>query len=69
MVKAIKPADIAEALNVSKVTVSKALLDKYGVSNELRKKIKQVAVEMGYRQKSIARSLRDGYTASSRAIC
>jgi len=62
MAKAIKLADIAEVLKVSKVTVSKALSDKDGVSDELRAKIKQVAVEMGYRQNSIARSLRDGYT-------
>ncbi|WP_242841805.1 LacI family DNA-binding transcriptional regulator [Clostridium beijerinckii] len=62
MAKAIKLADIAEALNVSKVTVSKALSDKEGVSDELREKIKKVAAEMGYRQNSIARSLRDGHT-------
>ncbi|WP_297419971.1 LacI family DNA-binding transcriptional regulator [Clostridium sp.] len=62
MAKAIKLADIAEVLNVSKVTVSKALSDKEGVSDELRDKIKKVAAEMGYRQNSIARSLRDGYT-------
>lgn len=62
MAKAIKLADIAEVLNVSKVTVSKALADKDGVSDELREKIKKVAAEMGYRQNSIARSLRDGYT-------
>lgn len=62
MAKAIKLADIAEVLNVSKVTVSKALSDKDGVGEELRAKIKKVAAEMGYRQNSIARSLRDGYT-------
>lgn len=62
MAKAIKLADIAEVLNVSKVTVSKALSDKDGVSDELRAKIKKVASEMGYRQNTIARSLRDGYT-------
>jgi Transcriptional regulators len=62
MAKTIKLADIAEALNVSKVTVSKALSDKDGVSEELREKIKKVAAEMGYRQNSIARSLRDGHT-------
>ncbi|MFT8349562.1 LacI family DNA-binding transcriptional regulator [Clostridium saccharoperbutylacetonicum] len=62
MAKAIKLADIAEVLKVSKVTVSKALSDKDGVSDELREKIKKVAAEMGYRQNSIAKSLRDGYT-------
>lgn len=62
MARAVKLADIAEVLNVSKVTVSKALSDKEGVSDELREKIKRLATEMGYRQNSIARSLRDGYT-------
>jgi LacI family transcriptional regulator len=41
--------DIAEKLGVSSVTVSKALNDKEGVSDELKKRIKQVADEMGYR--------------------
>lgn len=40
---------IAERLNVSKVTVSKALNDKEGVSEELKVKIKQVAEELGYK--------------------
>lgn len=42
-------ADIAARLGVSTVTVSKALGDKDGVSDELRAKIKEIAVEMGYR--------------------
>lgn len=62
MAKSIKLADIAEILNVSKVTVSKALSDKEGVSYELRDKIKKLAAEMGYHQNSIAKSLREGYT-------
>ena len=37
-----------EELGVSRGTVSKALNDKPGVSEELRKKIKQKAVELGY---------------------
>ena len=48
MVKAVKLADIAEKLNVSVVTVSKALSGQKGVSEELREKIKDLAVEMGY---------------------
>ena len=40
MVKAVKLADIAEKLNVSVVTVSKALSGQKGVSEELREKIK-----------------------------
>lgn len=48
MVKAVKLADIAEKLNVSVVTVSKALSGQKGVSEELREKIKDLADEMGY---------------------
>lgn len=50
--KKIRLSDIAEKLNVSTVTVSKAMADKDGVSDELREKIKLLAAEMGYRQKS-----------------
>ena len=49
----VRLSDIAQRLNVSTVTVSKAIADKEGVSNELREKIKRVAIEMGYRQKAI----------------
>ena len=49
MAKAIKLADIAAILNVSTVTVSKALSDQKGVSEEMREKIKKLAQEMGYR--------------------
>lgn len=49
MSKNIKMKDIAEYLGVSIVTVSKALADKSGVSEELRKKIKKVAIEMDYK--------------------
>lgn len=48
MVKAVKLADIAQKLNVSVVTVSKALSGQKGVSEELREKIKDLADEMGY---------------------
>ncbi len=47
--KAVKLADIAEALEVSIVTVSKALSDQSGVSEEMRAKIKSLAKEMGYK--------------------
>lgn len=55
MAKAVKLADIAQKLNVSNVTVSKALSDQKGVSEELRAKIKQVAEEMGYRSLTVAK--------------
>ena len=48
MKKSVTMKDIASELNVSIVTVSKALSDKEGVSDELREKIKQVAVQLGY---------------------
>ena len=49
MAKSVKLADIAARLNVSTVTVSKALSDQKGVSEEMREKIKQLAQEMGYK--------------------
>ena len=48
MVRKIRMADIAKELGVSTVTVSKALGNQRGVSDELREKIKTVAEEMGY---------------------
>ena len=50
MKKNVTLMDIATACNTSNVTVSKALSDKSGVSDELREKIKKVAEEMGYIQ-------------------
>ncbi|MFN7250386.1 MAG: substrate-binding domain-containing protein [Anaerobacillus sp.] len=52
--------DIAERLNVSSVTVSKALNDKDGVSEELKEKIKKLAEEMGYRFNTVAKSMKEG---------
>lgn len=40
--------DIAARMNLSKCTVSTALSDKYGVSEELRSRIILTAMEMGY---------------------
>lgn len=52
--------DIAEKLGVSSVTVSKALNDKEGVSEELKLKIKNLASEMGYRYNTAAKSIKEG---------
>ena len=41
MAKTVKMSDIAAKLNISTVTVSKALSDQKGVSEEMRNKIKQ----------------------------
>lgn len=46
--KKITMEDIAKEVGVSKVTVSKALGDREGVSESLRTKIKEVAAQMGY---------------------
>lgn len=51
LAKSVRMSDIAEKLQVSTVTVSKALAGKDGVSEELRIKIQQLAEEMGYRKK------------------
>ena len=54
MAKSVKMSDIAAKLKVSTVTVSKALADQKGVSDEMRDKIKKLAMEMGY-QKPVAK--------------
>ena len=48
MAKKVKLEDIAKALNISIVSVSKTLANKGGVSEETKKKILQTAKEMGY---------------------
>ncbi len=60
MNKKIRMADIAEAMNVSIVTVSKALSGKDGVSSELRDKIREKALELGYQIKNDVKSVIDG---------
>lgn len=49
MAKGVRMSDIAQRLGVSTVTVSKALADQKGVSEEMREKIKALAEEMGYK--------------------
>ena len=56
MAKAVRLADIGKKLNVSTVTVSKALSGQKGVSEELRAKIIQLADEMGYQSPSEIRN-------------
>lgn len=60
--KAVTMSDIAKAMNVSTVTVSKALGGREGVSEALRGKIKQKAAEMGYRAHTANRAAKDGLT-------
>lgn len=60
--KAVTMSDIAKVMNVSTVTVSKALGDREGVSDELRERIKQKATEMGYRIHTGGHGAKDGLT-------
>lgn len=46
--RSVKLKDIAEALDISTVTVSNALSGKKGVSSELREQVIQTAKELGY---------------------
>ena len=60
MRRSITMKDIAEKMDVSTVTVSKALNDKEGVSDELKERIKEMADEMGYRINTVAKSMKEG---------
>ncbi|MCH5204977.1 MAG: substrate-binding domain-containing protein [Oscillospiraceae bacterium] len=60
--KNVTMSDIAKAMNISTVSVSKALGGREGVSDELREKIKRKAAEMGYSLNSSAHSAKDGFT-------
>ena len=62
MSKAVKLADIANKLGVSTVTVSKALSGQKGVSEALRRTIKDTAEEMGY--VSISQAREQGFVKS-----
>ena len=55
MAKSVRMADIAKQLGVSTVTVSKALSNQKGVSEEMREKIKALAEEMGYKASTAAK--------------
>ncbi|ARA93629.1 LacI family transcriptional regulator [Rhodothermaceae bacterium RA] len=57
MAKRVRLIDIAERLNLTKVSVSKALRDHPDISKETRDLVKKTAVEMGYTPNLLARSL------------
>ncbi len=56
MAKNVRLSDIAEKVGVSNVAVSKALSGKPGVSDDLRKRIKELAAQMGYVPNTASRS-------------
>jgi LacI family transcriptional regulator len=53
----IKQSDIAKKLNVSRITVSKALRDHSDISIEMKKKVRDIAERLGYIPNSIAQNL------------
>ncbi len=57
MAKRVRLIDIAERLNITKVTVSKALRDQPDISKDMRALVKKTAAEMGYTPNLVARSL------------
>jgi len=54
--------DLAKKLNISIATVSRALKDDPVVSKKTKKKIAELAEEMGYRSNNFARNLRNQRT-------
>ena len=57
--------DIADALGISRNTVSKAINNTEGIADATREKILQKAVEMGYKQFSYVRTLSDSAAFSA----
>lgn len=57
MKKNVRLEDIAKRLNLTKVSISKALRDHPDISLETRKRVKKLADEMGYFPNQVARSL------------
>ena len=55
--KNVRLEDIAKRLDLTKVSVSKALRDHSDISEETREKVKKMAKKMGYRPNLVARSL------------
>lgn len=64
MGKPVRMADIAEQLNISVVSVSKALAGKPGVSEEMRARVVALARQMGYAGRSGAESGNAGGTGN-----
>lgn len=58
MSKAVTLSHIAKIVGVSTVTVSKAMSDKSGVSEDMRNKIKEVASQLGYQMVTSSKKVR-----------
>ena len=58
MGKGITIYDIAQALNISASTVSRALSNNASINNKTKRKVQTKAIEMGYRQNVYASNLR-----------
>ena len=65
----IRMADIAKALGVSTVTVSRALSGKDGVGDAMRESILRAAEDMGYQPKLPAKALLNGETVGILLSC
>ncbi|MFC1569331.1 LacI family DNA-binding transcriptional regulator [bacterium] len=50
-------SDIARKLHISRITVSKALRDYPDISEEMKKKVRDIAEELGYVPNLIAKNL------------
>ena len=66
--KKVKLKDVAQRAGVSIMSVSKAINQKPGLSDETRARILKVVEEMGYTQNPIARSLRTSRTKTIGAV-
>lgn len=55
--KRVTLRDIAEELNLTKVSISKALRDHPDISSETKKRVREMARKMGYAPNRLARSL------------
>ena len=62
--KDVRLSDIAKKLGISTVTVSKALSDKEGVGEDLRREIKTLAQEMRYKPVKSSSRLKNGITGN-----
>ena len=68
MATRVRLIDIAERLNITKVSVSKALRDHPDISRETRELVKKTAAEMGYSPNLLARSLSSRKTNTLGAV-